>query len=73
MRSGDISVVGVDDIEMARYAAPPLTTIRVPTTELAGAAVRSVIERAQVGNTAPVNVTFPVELVVRQSTATRGG
>ena len=30
----DVSVVGMDDISFAAYAAPPLTTVRVPTREL---------------------------------------
>ncbi|WP_418276001.1 DUF6807 family protein [Isoptericola jiangsuensis] len=31
---GDISVCGFDDVELARYSAPPLTTAAVPQAEL---------------------------------------
>jgi LacI family purine nucleotide synthesis repressor len=31
----DISIIGYDDVEMARFSSPPLTTIRHPKAELA--------------------------------------
>ena len=36
----DISVVGIDDIELAPYCAPPLTTVRQPLEEIGRQAVR---------------------------------
>jgi DNA-binding LacI/PurR family transcriptional regulator len=30
----DVAVIGFDDVEMARYTEPPLTTIRQPIVEL---------------------------------------
>jgi DNA-binding LacI/PurR family transcriptional regulator/serine phosphatase RsbU (regulator of sigma subunit) len=41
----DVSVVGFDDIDEARFATPPLTTVRQPPRQLGIAAVRSVLAR----------------------------
>ena len=34
----DMSIVGFDDLDEARWAIPPLTTVRQPLTEMAGMA-----------------------------------
>jgi hypothetical protein len=41
----DVAVVGFDDVEEARFAFPPLSTIRQPLAEQGKAAVRIVLER----------------------------
>jgi DNA-binding LacI/PurR family transcriptional regulator len=40
-----VSVVGFDDIPLAAFAAPPLTTVRNPVTEMASLAVDLAIDR----------------------------
>jgi len=42
----DVAVVGFDDIDEARFATPPLTTVRQPPRQLGVAAVRAVLARA---------------------------
>ena len=61
----DISIVGFDDIWLAEFTEPPLTTVRLSRLELAEKACC-----ALVGTSAEQRV-FPVEthLVVRESTA----
>ena len=39
----DLSVVGYDDLRLARWVGPPLTTIRQPLTEMAETAARMLI------------------------------
>jgi len=41
----DIAVVGYDDIELAQYMTPPLTTIHQPKDELGELAVDVLIHR----------------------------
>jgi DNA-binding LacI/PurR family transcriptional regulator len=62
----DLSVVGFDDLPMARWAWPPLTTIRQPLTEMAATAARLVL-----GNGEDTRVELATSLVERESTARR--
>ena len=39
----DLSVVGFDDTELARFSSPPLTTVRQPLREMGGVAVRTAL------------------------------
>jgi len=64
----DVSVVGFDDIPLAAYFDPPLTTVRLPAYELGQAAGRALLERiAQ--RALPTRTLLPTELVIRASTA----
>ncbi len=63
----DLSVVGFDDLPMARWVGPPLTTIRQPLTEMAATAARLVL-----GQGDAERVELATTLVVRQSTEGNG-
>jgi DNA-binding LacI/PurR family transcriptional regulator len=65
---GDLSVVGFDDLFVASYTAPPLTTIRQPMKEM-GCRAAEILLALLRGEVAKKNVTFLGELVVRESTA----
>jgi DNA-binding LacI/PurR family transcriptional regulator len=65
---GDVSVVGFDDLELARLLSPPLTTVAVDSEGLGAAAFEALHEVLTGGEPAPERV-LPVELVVRGSTA----
>jgi LacI family transcriptional regulator len=62
----DIALVGFDDIYLARYLTPPLTTVRAPTEEVGREAIQLLIQQIQGQDTDPV-VLLPTELVIRQS------
>jgi LacI family transcriptional regulator, galactose operon repressor len=64
----DISVVGFDDIPLARHFDPPLTTVRIPARDLGAAAGRALIDRLA-GRPATTRTLLATELVVRSSTA----
>lgn len=64
----DLSVVGFDDVPAASLLMPKLTTVRLPIYEMAKAAVDSICRmRQKEGSGAFGTVSFPVELVIRES------
>ena len=63
----ELKVVGYDDIDLASLCVPQLTTIRQPVEAICKCAVEQIVHAAK-GETVPNNVTFPVELVVRETT-----
>jgi LacI family transcriptional regulator len=67
----EISVVGFDDIHLAQFMLPPLTTVQMSCKDLAAAAVEAL--RAGVERDHPMAARtewqIPTRLVVRQSTA----
>jgi LacI family transcriptional regulator len=60
----ELSVVGFDDLPMARWAWPPLTTMRQPLFEMAASAPRLLL-----GDSPDARVELSTSLVVRESTA----
>ena len=65
----DLSLVGFDDIQLARLLQPALTTIRQDKAGLGIAAAEAVLRMIEGDGAAPPVVTLPVELVERASTA----
>ncbi|MEV0531426.1 LacI family DNA-binding transcriptional regulator [Kitasatospora sp. NPDC050463] len=65
----DLSVVGFDDLPLARWVGPPLTTVRQPLTEMAEVAARLVIDLARGARPAALRVDLATNLVERSSTA----
>ncbi len=64
---GDISVMGVDDLQFSAYFSPRLTTIRQPLRSM-GAAAASTLLREIHGEAVPEETVLQPELVVREST-----
>ena len=65
----DVSVVGFDDVQLAEYVSPPLTTIRQDKRGLGAAAARSLAQLIDEPESVPPMYVLPAELVVRASTA----
>jgi DNA-binding LacI/PurR family transcriptional regulator len=63
----DLSVVGFDDLPLACWSSPPLTTVRQPLSDMAAAAVEIVLETDPAGG-ADRRVELATDLVVREST-----
>lgn len=66
---GDLSVVGYDDLRIAQWAGPPLTTIHVPLLAMAEQAVQLVTRLADEPGLAFSRIDIDTSLVVRGSTA----
>ena len=62
----DVAVVGFEDSVVARYAQPPLTTVRQPIEEMGRQATRLLLARAA-GEPTGMHLILDVELVVRAS------
>jgi LacI family transcriptional regulator len=65
----DVSVVGFDDLPEARWASPPLTTVRQPLAEMGMLAARTVLRLAQGEDIESPRVELATNLVVRDSSA----
>jgi LacI family transcriptional regulator len=65
---GDIALAGFDDIPLARYVQPALTTMRIDIAELGGRALRALLESTPPGTVGAEAVPLSPVLVVRAST-----
>ncbi|RAQ95850.1 LacI family DNA-binding transcriptional regulator [Thermogemmatispora tikiterensis] len=63
----DLSIIGFDDIDIAAYTVPPLTTVRQPRFQLGQRAMLMLL--AILDGQEPENEIVPGELVIRQTTA----
>jgi LacI family transcriptional regulator len=63
----DIALIGYDDIDFARSAVIPLSSIRQPSTQIGTAAVDLLASAADVDH-APQHIVYQPELIIRAST-----
>lgn len=69
----DVSVAGFDDLPLARFYQPALTTIAQPKAQIGRKAVELLMETLRRDETGIQQVTLPHELLVRGSTAAYRG
>jgi LacI family transcriptional regulator len=65
---GALSLVGFDDIELAAYTTPPLTTVAQPKEAIGTGAASLLLERLRDGRTAARRLILQPELHLRTST-----
>lgn len=63
----DIAIIGYDDIEIAQYMTPPLTTIHQPKKELGQLAVEMLLNRFLNPSQSPQIIKLKPKLIKRQS------
>ncbi|WP_163539809.1 LacI family DNA-binding transcriptional regulator [Gracilibacillus sp. YIM 98692] len=62
----DVAIVSFDDVEMAKFASCPLTTVHVPTEFMGRTGVKLLMERLG-GREIPLQITIPTDFVIRES------
>ncbi|MDS1272402.1 LacI family DNA-binding transcriptional regulator [Lipingzhangella sp. LS1_29] len=67
----DLSVVGFDDLPVAGWLGPPLTTVRQPLVEMAEEATYLALTLSRGEKPANLRLDLATDLVVRESTAPR--
>jgi DNA-binding LacI/PurR family transcriptional regulator len=65
----DLSVAGFDDVPLAQFLRPRLTTVRQPAREMGRAAAAALFARLDTPGGEPGRVELPAPLVVRDSVA----
>jgi LacI family transcriptional regulator len=67
----DLSVIGFDDIRMAEFLTPPLTTVQMSQSELARLAFEALLKEVKRETPAPEGTEYVLKtrLVLRNSTA----
>jgi DNA-binding LacI/PurR family transcriptional regulator len=65
----DISVIGFDDIALASFSIPPLTTVRQPLMKMGHMAAQTLLDRIEERAEFVPEIAIEPELVVRKSTA----
>ena len=63
----DVAIVGLDNVEMASFVTPKLSTISIPQRALGARAVKMLIEQIETKRDYPLKVKLPFELIVRES------
>jgi LacI family transcriptional regulator len=67
---GQVSVIGFDDIHLAEFANPPLTTVRMSREDIARGAFQALEKLREWHNARSLDpIVIPTRLVLRQSTA----
>lgn len=63
----NISLISMDDIELAQFVSPMLTTMHIPIEEMGKMAAKILIDRINGGHTLPLKISLPYYLVKRES------
>ncbi len=67
----DVAIAGFDNIPIAAYQTPPLTTVDQPIVEQGRIAAQLLLKRIEATNSRRQTVQLPCKLVVRESTDAR--
>jgi len=63
----DIAFIGFDDIQLASYTEPSLTTVRQPIFEMGTIAISLLVQLIERKGKEPLKVELPTQLIIRKS------
>ncbi len=63
----DIVVISMDDIDIAQYVSPMLTTMHIPIEEMGKMTAKILIDRINNGHTLPLKMSLPYYMARRES------
>lgn len=63
----DVAVIGLDDVEMAKFVTPTLSTVSIPRKSLGIQAVKTLIDKIESRRDYPMRIDLPFDLKVRES------
>ena len=63
----DIAVISMDDIEIAQYVSPMLTTMHIPIEEMGRMTAKILIDRINNGHALPLKISLPYYMAKRES------
>lgn len=65
----DISIIGIDDIDMAQYMSTKLTSVHIPVEEMGQMATKILLDRIDGGHTIHMTINMPFYIAERESCA----
>jgi LacI family transcriptional regulator len=68
----DVSVIGINDMPLAGWLRPSLTTVAIPQEQMGAEAARLLVQQINDPGTSVRSVSLPTRLVIRESTAAAG-
>lgn len=63
----DVAVIGISDIDIAKYTNPPLTTVHIPTEEIGIVAADMLLSRMGGYDLPPQKILLPITMKIRNS------
>ncbi|WP_409345493.1 LacI family DNA-binding transcriptional regulator [Paenibacillus sp. MBLB4367] len=63
----DMAFVGMDNIEVAQYTSPPLTSVQVPKNEIGEVAAKVLVDYLEGAYSYPSKILLPCDMIVRES------
>lgn len=65
----DISIVGFNDISIAKYLVPPLTTVQLHMSFMGEQAISLLVDKIETNREVSMQISLPSKLVIRESVA----
>lgn len=66
----DISVISMDDIDIAQYVSPMLTSVHIPIEEMGIMTAKILIDRINNGHSLPLKISLPFYIAKRETCQT---